>query len=113
MVKWFSEKQKFYAMTTQSKENIEKVEFENGKPRFYLKDSTSRKTHSFSFRFEKRFEEVVFWNWYDNILLSRTQTVELIDLVSGVGNKEYRMTEEPSVQDSQYPKEVQITVEEV
>lgn len=113
MVQWFSNKQNFYAMSTNSNENIEEVEFESGKKRYYLKNSSPKLSHSFSFLLKDKAEEVAFWNWYSNILLSRTQTVELMNLVTLEGTKEYQMTEEPSINDSQFPKEVNITVEEV
>ena len=112
MVNWFSDKQDFYGMSTQSQENVETVEFEAGKKRYYLKNSSPKKVHTLSFTLWKREEEVAFWRWYEEDLLSRTQTVQLTDLVTNQGLKEYRMTEEPNIPDSQFPKECTVTLEE-
>lgn len=113
MVNWWKVEEKFYGMTTATKENIETVEFESGKPRDFLKDSTPRKIHSVSFKIVSKDEEIFFWDWYENTLLSRTQTVKLIDLLKGEGFKEYRMASEPQTNDSQYPKEFTTSFEEV
>jgi len=113
MVNWWKDNQKFFSMGTSGKNNIKTLEFESGKTRDYLLDSSPRKTHSVSFKIENRTEESTFWNWYANTLLSRTQTISLIDFVSGTGTKEYKMTEEPQTNDSQYPKEFTTAFEEV
>ena len=111
-VSWFRNNEKFYAMSTGSVPNVETTEFESGKNRMYLKNSTGRKSHKVSFVLWKSSEETAFWNWYDNTLLSRAEYVQLTDFISGSGIKLYQMTEEPSIPDSQYPKECQVSFEE-
>ena len=113
MTQWYKSEQKFFGMTTAPENNVITTEFESGKVRYQLRNSTPKLTHSFSFLLKSKEDELAFWNWYNNDLLSRTQTVELYDLVKGAPDKkEYRMTTEPAVQDSQYPKECQINVKE-
>lgn len=112
MVSWFKDKEDFYGMTTKPEENVIETKFESGKSRYTLMNQSPKLTHQFSFLLKNKADEQSFWYWYSNILLSRTQTVELTDLVSHEGLKEYRMISEPAVQDSQYPKEVQIEVKE-
>lgn len=112
MVDWYKEEQKFYGMTTEPENNVEETVFESGKTRYTLKNSSSKLVHSCSFLIMNKAEEVTFWNWYNNILLSRTQTVRLTDLVEHQGEKEYRVTSEPQMQNSQFPKECQITFKE-
>ena len=111
-VSWYKDSPKFFGLSTSSNENIETVEFESGKKRFFLKNSTNKKAFSFSFLITDSQDEESFWSWYENTLLSRTQTVNLTDLVTGSGQTEYRMTEEPSTSDSQFPKEYSVSVEE-
>lgn len=113
MVNWYKEDSKFYGMTTSSVSNRETVQFESGKPRDFLKDSTSRKIHSVSFRIVSMDEELFFWDWYDNILLSGTQTIKMKDFLNPEGFKEYRMADEPQTNDAQFPKEFSVTFEEV
>lgn len=113
MVAWYKDEERFYDMNTSSKENIEVLEYENGKPRTYLKDSTSRKTHSFSFDITSKEDEIAFWDWYDNVLLSRSEHLELTDVISGKGKKEYRVTAEPYIPDTEFPKECNLSIEEV
>lgn len=112
MVNWFENKQNFYGLTTNSENNVEVTEFENGKKRYILKNSTPKLNHTFSFLLMDKDAERNFWNWYADVLKSRTQTVELRDLITRDGNKEYRMTDEPTVNGSQYPKEVNVSVQE-
>lgn len=111
-VSWFRNNEKFYAMSTGSVDNVVVTEFESGKNRMYLRNSTGRKSHQVSFTLWKKTEEIAFWNWYDNVLMSRSEYVQLTDFISGSGTKLYQMTEEPSIPDSQYPKECQVTFEE-
>lgn len=112
MVNWYKAEQKFYGMESSSAENVEETVFESGKSRYTLKNSSPKLIHSFSFLISSKAEELSFWNWYRNTLLSRTQTVGLTDLVTHSGIKEYRMTVEPKIQNSQYPKECSVTVKE-
>lgn len=112
MVNWYKTEQKFFGMDTEPSENVEETVFESGKSRYTLKNSSAKLIHSFSFLISSKEEELSFWNWYNTILLSRTQTVGLIDLVSHSGVKEYRMIKEPQIQNSQYPKECSVSVKE-
>lgn len=109
MVAWFRQNEKFYALSTSSAENVVEVTYENGKTKTYLKDSSGRKTHSVSFLICNKDEESAFWAWYDNVLLSRSQTVLLPGFIDGGMMVEYRMTAEPQIQNGQYPKECQVS----
>ena len=111
-VNWYKDAQDFYAMTTSSIENVETIEFESGKKRYMRKNTTGKKAFSFSFNLIDKADETAFWTWYDESLCSRANTVYLTDLVKHTGTTEYRMTEEPALQNSQYPKECQLSVEE-
>ncbi len=111
-VSWFRQNEKFYAMSTGSIENIEKTEFESGKNRTYLKNGTGKKAHKMSFTLWKKTEEVAFWNWYDNTLLSRTEPIQMTNFITQQGNTLYMMSEEPEIPDGQYPKECQVSFEE-
>lgn len=103
--------QDFYALSTTVTENVEVVEFESGAKRTYLKNSSPKKKYSFSLSLWTRAEEINFWNWYENTILSGSLTFGLTDLTKLSGTTEYRMTGVPSVS-GQYPKTVQISVEE-
>lgn len=103
---------KFYAMSAGAKENIEETEFESGIVRTNLKSSSMRRRFTVSFPLRSREEENFFWDWYDNTLLSRTQNFVVTDFVRRDRLTEYRMTGEPDVDGSQYPKKATIEVEE-
>lgn len=112
MVEWYKDTFDFYELTTTPDSNIIETQFESGKVRYTLKNSTPKKTHNFNFDLKNKDDELNFWTWYSDTLLSRTQTVKLLNLISGKGFKEYRVTEEPSVSEGSYPKTCSMSVRE-
>ena len=102
----------FYGMTSSASENIITTEFESGKKRTRLKNSSVRRTFSVQLDLWTKTEEAAFWFWYDTALHSRAQTVWLPDFLGQAVMKEYRMTEEPSCE-GQHPKVLTLSFEEV
>lgn len=102
---------KFYGMTRSSEENIISTKFESGKERCRLKNSVPKRTISVQLDLQSKEEERDFWDWYDNELLSRSETVFLPDFLGSTKGREYRMTEEPSIE-GQLPKTLTLTFRE-
>lgn len=103
---------KFYNVTTSVKENIIETTFDSGKTRRILMNTSPKKIFNLSFTLTSKTDEASFWNWYEKNLYSRANTLYLTDLITRSGTSEYIMTSEPQIQDSQYPKECQISLEE-
>ena len=101
-----------YGMNTGVKENIKTTEFESGKSRTFLRNSAPKHTFSFNIDFWSDEEERAFWTWYDNVLLSGSESFLFPDLFTHTGTTEYIMTDTPAVS-GQMPKTVSITVREV
>lgn len=91
---------KFYGMQRTPENNTLTTEFESGKKRYILKNSSPKITFSVMLDLKSKTEELLFWNWYKDVLLSRTQTVMLPDFLEpdSETEKEYRMIEEPSAE---------------
>lgn len=102
----------FWALETSVNENTQSVEFESGIKRTYLKNSVAKKTYTFSLALNNKTEELAFWNWYDNTILSGSLSFSLYDFLTQSEITEYRLTSKPSVS-GQYPKTLNLTVEEV
>ena len=102
----------FYGMTGSSVENVITTEFESGKKRTRLKNSSVKRTFSVNLDLWTSAEDESFWDWYDTSLRSRAQTVWLKDFRGTNVIKEYRMTQEPS-SEGQKPKILSLTFEEV
>lgn len=102
----------FYGMTTTTTENIITTEFESGKKRTRLKNSSPKRTFSVKLDLWTKEEETGFWTWYDTRLHSRAQTVWLPDFFGRPEMKEYRMTAEPTCE-GQRPKILSLSFEEV
>lgn len=101
-----------YGMETGVKENIKMTEFESGKARTFLRNSAPKHTFSFNIDFWSDDEERAFWTWYDNVLLSGSESFAFPDLMEHTDDTEYIMTDTPSVS-GQMPKTVSISVREV
>lgn len=112
-VEWSADvNKKFYGMTRSTEENIITTKFESGKERTRLKNSAPKMVFSVQLDLSTRAEERTFWDWYDNTLLSRTETVFLPDFLGSSEGKEYRMMEEPSCEGIE-PKTLTLTFKEV
>lgn len=101
-----------YSMSAGVKENIKVTEFESGKSRTFLLNSAPKRVFSFNIDFWSDEEEKAFWTWYDNVLLSGSESFSFPDLLEHTGDAEYVMTDTPSVS-GQMPKTVSISVREV
>lgn len=102
-----------YGMDTSPIENVERIQFESGKERSYLKNSRGRKQHTFLLEMEDvgaLSEYKSFLTWYSDTLLSGSLTFSFPDLVTHSGTREYRFLDYGAT--GQKSKEVSITVEE-
>lgn len=107
--------QKAYGMSTEYEDNLVKIQFDSGKERTYLKNSSPKKEFSFNLRFEDsgaNSEYKKFLNWYENVLLSGSQSFEFPNLITHNGTAEYKMTDTPSARGQKY-KEVSFSVIEM
>lgn len=116
MVAWPQDvNQKAYGMSTEYEDNLVKIQFDSGKERTYLKNSSPKKEFSFNLRFEDsgvNSEYKKFLNWYENVLLSGSQSFEFPNLITHSGTAEYKMTDTPSARGQKY-KEVSFSVIEM
>lgn len=102
-----------YGMDTTLIENVERIQFESGKERTYLKNSRGRKQHSFIVAMEDvgaDSEFKTFLTWYDDVLLSGALTFLFPNLITHSGTKEYRLINYTA--NGQKRKEVTLEVEE-
>lgn len=112
MENWSSSVNKnFFGLTTTVNENLNTIEFESGVKRTYLKNTTPKKKYSVSLNLWTKTEEVAFWNWYNDTILSGSLTFGLKDFTTQSGLTEYRLTSVPSVS-GQYPKTLTLQIEE-
>lgn len=104
-----------YGMDTSPGDNIERVEFESGKSRTYLKNSAPKKIHSFMLALEDSgdgSEYKLFVAWWDDVLLSGSLSFLFPNLITHGADKEYRPTGTYSAT-GQRLKEVSLSVEEM
>ncbi len=104
-----------YGMDTSAVDNVLRVEFESGKEKTYLKNSSVKKIFTFMLSMNdsgSNSEYKKFWDWYDNTLLSGSLSFMFPNLLTHSGTKEYLMTAVPTA-NGQNPKEVTISVKEV
>lgn len=104
-----------YGMETTLKENVIITEFESGKSRTYLKNSSPKMVHSFMLDLKDTgatSEYKRFLSWWKNDLKSGSLSFAFQDLITGTGLSEYKMTEVPSATGQKW-KTITITVEEM
>lgn len=104
-----------YGMETTVIENVERVEFESGKARTYLKNSAQKKQFSFLLSMDDigpSSEYKTFVEWWDDTLLSGSLSFGFPDLITHTGTTEYRPLG-PYTSSGQKRKEVTIAVEEM
>ena len=107
--------QKAYGMDTAPMENVERVEFESGKARTYLKNTAAKKTHSFMLTLEDDgadSEYRKFVTWWETTLLGGSLSFYFPDLITHDSDTEYRPVGTYSANGQKW-KEVSITVEEM
>ena len=107
--------QKAYGMDTAPMENVERVEFESGKARTYLKNTAAKKTHSFMLKLEDDgadSEYRKFVTWWEYTLLGGSLSFYFPNLITHDGYTEYRPIGTYSATGQKW-KEVSITVEEM
>lgn len=103
-----------YGMDTSPIENVERIQFESGKERTYLKNSRGLKQHTFLIDMDDSgasSEYKTFVDWYNDTLLTGALTFNFTDLIELTGTKEYRLLDFSTT--GQKTKEVSITVVEV
>jgi hypothetical protein len=106
---------KAYGMDTAPIENVERVEFESGKARTYLKNTAAKKTHSFMLKLEDvgdNSEYKKFVAWWETNLLGGALSFYFPDLITHDSDTEYRPIGTYSATGQKW-KEVSITVEEM
>ena len=104
-----------YGMESTPIENVERIEFESGKSRTYLKNSAQKKQFSFLLTMKDvgaSSEYKDFVEWWDNTLLSGSLSFGFPDLITHTGTTEYRPIAVYSAT-GQKRKEVTLTVEEM
>lgn len=104
-----------YGMETDGGDNVERVEFESGKNRTYLKNTSPKKVHAFMLSMDdvgvdSEFKKFVYW--FENSLKSGALSFMFPDLVTHTGEKEYRLIGSYSAS-GQHKKEISLTVEEM
>lgn len=107
--------QKAYGMETSPIENVERIEFESGKARTFLKNTAAKKAHTFMLSMEDvgaSSEYKLFLAWYENVLLSGALSFYFPDLITHDGDTEYRLLE-PFSASGQKRKELSFSVEEM
>jgi len=104
-----------YGLDIGGGDNVERVEFESGKSRTYLKNSVPKKLYSFILSMEdvgSSSEFKAFVTWWENTLLSGSLSFLFPNLITHSGTSEYRPTGTYSA-NGQKRKEVTISVEEM
>jgi hypothetical protein len=102
-----------YGLETTPIENVERILFESGKERTYLKNSSGRKRHAFMLSMEDvgdDSEYKTFLDWYNDTLLSGSLTFNFPNLITHTGTKEYKLLNYTA--SGQKRKEVTLEVEE-
>lgn len=116
-VAWpLSVNQKAYGMDTSPGENVERIEFESGKARTFLKNSVGKKVHSFMLTLEDigdTSEYKDFLEWWSDDLASGSLSFLFPDLVTHDADKEYRSVDGNFSATGQKYKEITLTVEEM
>ena len=108
--------QKAYGMDTSPGENVERVEFESGKARTFLKNSVGKKVHSFMLSLEDAgdtSEYKTFLEWWSDDLASGSLSFLFPDLITHDADKEYRSVDGSFSATGQRIKEISLTVEEM
>lgn len=104
-----------YGMETSIKDNLKRIEFESGKERTFLKNSTPKKVFSFMLSLEDigvNSEYKKFINWFCTTLQSGSNSFLFPNLVTHIGLAEYKLTAVPNIS-GQSPKEVSLSVMEM
>jgi hypothetical protein len=116
MVAWpVGVNQDAYGLDISGGNNVESIEFESGKARTYLKNSTPKKIFSFLLSMEDvgaGSEFKSFVAWWDATLKSGSLSFGFPDLMGSGATKEYRCTETYSAS-GQKRKEIALAVEEM
>lgn len=104
-----------YGMDIGSGSNVERIEFESGKSRTYLKNSVGKKRFSFLLSMVDDgpgSEFLTFVAWWDNVLLSGSLSFLFPDLLTHSGLAEYKPVNPEYGARGQLRKEVTLEVEE-
>lgn len=104
-----------YGMEMDPIPNVERIEFESGKPRTYLKNSAGRKRFAFILSMEDvgpDSEYKAFLQWWDETLLGGALSFLFPDLITHAGLTEYMSSDATFGVSGQRRKDVKLTVEE-
>lgn len=104
-----------YGMEMTPKENVERIEFDSGKARTYLKNTAQKNIFSFMLYLNDEGESSeykTFVAWWNNTLKSGALPFSFPNLMTHSGTAEYRATTSYNAS-GQKNKEVSITVEEM
>jgi hypothetical protein len=116
MVAWpVGVNQDAYGLDISGGNNVASIEFESGKARTYLKNSSPKKIFSFLLYLDDTgatSEIKKFVTWWDDVLLSGSESFAFPDLLNRGVDTEYRMTETYSAS-GQKKKEIALAVEEM
>lgn len=105
-----------YGMDSSPGNNVERVEFESGKARTFIKNTAPKKVHSFLLSMEdvgSGSEYKTFVTWWDTSLASGSLSFTFPNLITHSGTKEYRSVDGTYSVSGQKRKEVALTVEEI
>ncbi len=106
---------KAYGMDTGFEENTEVIEMKSGRRVAYLRNSSPRRTFTFSIRMNDvgaGSEYKTFLSWYANTAMSGAVTFLFPNLITHTGNGEYMFNGTPSARGQRY-KEVTISCIEI
>ena len=87
---------KAYGMDTAPMENVERVEFESGKARTFLKNTAAKKTHSFMLKMDDvgdNSEYKKFVAWWEYTLLGGSLSFYFPDLITMMATRSTGLSE--------------------
>lgn len=106
---------KAYGMDTGYEDNTQVIEMKSGRRVVYLRNSTPRRTFTFSLRMEDvgaSSEYKQFLSWYANTAMSGAVPFTFPNLITHTGTREYLFNGTPSARGQKY-KEVTISCIEI
>lgn len=104
-----------YGLDIGGGDNVERIEFESGKARTFLKNSAPKKVYAFVLSMDDvggTSEFKAFVSWWEGALMSGSLSFLFPNLLTHSGNGEYRAVGSYSVA-GQKRKEVSLSVEEM
>ena len=111
---------RFYGQDGGFLDNKETIEFKSGRKIAYLKNSIPLKTHTLLLTVQDKGMPLIegktefewFLHWYQPTIKSGTLPFYLTDIISGKGQKAYKLVDTPGWDSGQRYKEISIKLEE-